>query len=70
MLKQSLCISLPKVTCYSLFAMSFPRWLVGDMFPDSDIAKKYGTGKTKATQIMKGSLAPFFYGKVTTQCKH
>ncbi len=30
---------------------------VADMFPDSAIARKYSTGKTKATQLIKGKLA-------------
>ncbi|XP_059397935.1 uncharacterized protein LOC132130252 [Carassius carassius] len=30
---------------------------VADMFPDSAIARKYSTGKTKATQIIKGAIA-------------
>lgn len=30
---------------------------VADMFPDSAIARKYSTGKTKATQIIKDKLA-------------
>ena len=28
---------------------------VRDMFPDSDVAKKYACGRTKATQILKGN---------------
>ena len=28
--------------------------MVADMFPDSELAKKYAAGKTKITQIIKG----------------
>ena len=41
MLRQSLCTSLPKVTVCNEFSK-----MVGDKFPDSNIGKKYGTGKT------------------------
>ena len=44
--------------------------MVGSMFPDSTIAKKYGMGKTKGTQIIKGALAPFFNDKVIKQCQN
>ncbi|KAG1937904.1 hypothetical protein F2P79_017924, partial [Pimephales promelas] len=30
---------------------------VADIFPDSAVARKYSTGKTKATQIIKGATA-------------
>ena len=28
--------------------------IVSDMFPDNELAKKYGAGKTKTSQIIKG----------------
>ena len=34
--------------------------MVGKMFPDSEIARKYSSGRTKMTQIVKGALAPQF----------
>ena len=33
--------------------------MVGNMFPDSDIAKKFPAGRTKVTQIIKGACSRF-----------
>ena len=30
------------------------------MFPDSDIAKKFASGRTKTTEIIKGALSPYY----------
>ena len=46
------------------FSKIFPK-----MFPDSKIAKKYGAGKTKVTQIVKCALAPNCTEQVVQQCK-
>ena len=43
--------------------------LVPKMFPGCPIAKKYGAGKTKTTQIVKGALAPHCTGQVIEQCR-
>ncbi|KAJ4927154.1 hypothetical protein JOQ06_014890 [Pogonophryne albipinna] len=40
-----------------------------DMFPDSEIAKQYSCGRTKATQIVKGTIAPALDKEVTELCQ-
>ncbi|KAJ4946593.1 hypothetical protein JOQ06_024257 [Pogonophryne albipinna] len=40
-----------------------------DMFPDSEIAKQYSCGRTKATQIVKGAIAPALDKEVTELCQ-
>ncbi|KAI4827694.1 hypothetical protein KUCAC02_031072 [Chaenocephalus aceratus] len=39
------------------------------MFPDSEIAKQYSCGRTKATQIVKGTIAPALDKEVTELCQ-
>ena len=36
------------------------------MFPDSEIAKKFGCGRTKATAIVKEAISPFYHKKAIT----
>ncbi len=38
--------------------------LFAQMFPDSDIASKFGCARTKCTAIVKEALAPHFHAKV------
>ena len=40
--------------------------LFREMFPDSEIAKKFACGRTKATAIVKEALSPFYHKKVVT----
>ncbi|KAJ7991274.1 hypothetical protein DPEC_G00295630 [Dallia pectoralis] len=42
---------------------------VADMFPDSAIAQKYSTGKTKATQIIKGAIAAELEDELVKTCR-
>ncbi len=37
--------------------------LFREMFPDSEIAKKFACGRTKATAIVKEALSPFYHKK-------
>ncbi|KAK1895985.1 Protein FAM200B [Dissostichus eleginoides] len=39
------------------------------MFPNSEIAKQYSVGRTKATQIVKGAIAPALDKEVTELCQ-
>ncbi|KAJ8333719.1 hypothetical protein SKAU_G00410380 [Synaphobranchus kaupii] len=43
---------------------------VKDMFPDSNIAKQYSCGRTKATQIVKGAIAPALNKEVVQLCQN
>ena len=43
--------------------------LLKNVFPDSDIAKKYACASTKTTCIINGSLAPFFKSTLVTAMK-
>ncbi|XP_077056086.1 uncharacterized protein LOC143707244 [Siphateles boraxobius] len=43
---------------------------VADMFPDSAIARKYSTGKTKATQIIKGAIAAELEDELAKTCRY
>ena len=36
------------------------RKLFKAMFPDSDIAKRFASGRTKTTEIIKGALSPYY----------
>ena len=38
--------------------------LFKEMFPDSEIAKKFACGRTKTTAIVKDALAPHFHKKM------
>ena len=38
--------------------------LFSQMFPDSDIARKFGCARTKCTAIVKEALSPHFHAKV------
>ncbi|RXN02294.1 AC9 transposase [Labeo rohita] len=42
---------------------------VADMFPDSAIARKYSTGKTKATQHIKGAIAAELEDELAKTCR-
>ncbi|KAL0978021.1 hypothetical protein UPYG_G00164880 [Umbra pygmaea] len=42
---------------------------VADMFPDSAIARKYSTGKTKATQIIKGAISAELEDELAKTCR-
>ncbi|KAK5873254.1 hypothetical protein PBY51_018312 [Eleginops maclovinus] len=42
---------------------------VADMFPDSAIARKYSTGKTKATQLIKGAIAAELEDDLAKTCR-
>ena len=44
--------------------------MVKKMFPDSKIARRYGSGKTKTTMILKGALAPEKTDYVTKLCQN
>jgi len=44
--------------------------LVKEMFPDSDIAKKFSCMRTKTTHIMNRALAPSFDDEVTKLCQN
>ena len=39
------------------------------MFPDSDIASKFSSKRTKTTHMINGAIAPVFNKKVTSLCK-
>ncbi|XP_061838153.1 zinc finger protein 862-like isoform X1 [Nerophis lumbriciformis] len=43
---------------------------VKDMFPDSEIARQYSNGRTKATQIVKGAIAPELDKEVIELCQN
>ena len=45
---------------------SFTR-IVGQMFPDSHIAKKFASGKTKTTQVVKGMYKSVFQFSIYVQ---
>jgi hypothetical protein len=44
--------------------------LVKVMFPDSSIAKKFRSKRTKTTHIVNQALGPYFDNKVTALCKN
>ena len=39
--------------------------LFAQMFPDSEIARKFACGRTKTTAIVKEALSPYYHAKVT-----
>ena len=43
--------------------------LVRKMFPDSKIAQKFGSSRTKTTQIVKRALAPKLHQEVVEKCR-
>ena len=44
--------------------------LLSNIFPDSKIAKEYKMGKTKASSILNGSLAPHFLQETVQSMKN
>ena len=43
--------------------------LFGEIFTDSEIAKKYSSARTKTTCILNGALQPFFQGDLVEEMK-
>lgn len=44
--------------------------LFSQMFPDSEIAKNFGCGRTKCTAIVKEALGPHYHAKAVAQMSH
>ena len=43
--------------------------LFDQMFPDSEIARKFACGRTKTTAIVKEALSPYYHAKAIHNCQ-